>query len=157
MFGLRKAVAVVLALALACAPVAFAANNLSNYLENKLLDHALGKTSFTMPSTYVALCNADPTEAGTGCAEVKTPGSSGYARQALSPNTTAAASGASDNTAALTFGPATDNTWAQVNFVAVLDATSGGNVLWHAPITVRTVASGDSYVIAIGAIDFSID
>ena len=33
---------------------------LSAYLANKLLDHMLGKTSYTMPSVYISLHTADP-------------------------------------------------------------------------------------------------
>jgi len=38
----------------------------SNYAEVKILDHVVGKTSFTMPIAYVTLATADPTDAGTG-------------------------------------------------------------------------------------------
>ena len=44
----------------------------SNYLENKLLDHALGTTAFTQPTNqYLALHTADPTDAASG-AELST-------------------------------------------------------------------------------------
>ena len=40
------------------------AGNLTNYLENKLLDHFLGTTSYTMPSpVYVALFTVAPGDA----------------------------------------------------------------------------------------------
>ena len=43
------------------------AGNLSNYLENKILDHFLGTTSYTMPAdVYVALYTAAPNDAGGG-------------------------------------------------------------------------------------------
>ena len=39
----------------------------SNYLENKILDHALGTTAFTQPTNqYLALHTADPTDAASG-------------------------------------------------------------------------------------------
>ena len=40
---------------------------LSNYLENKLLDHILKNVSYTSPTTvYVGLFTSDPTDAGSG-------------------------------------------------------------------------------------------
>lgn len=38
----------------------------SDYLENKLLDHQLGKTSYTMPTVYVGLFTAAPSDSGGG-------------------------------------------------------------------------------------------
>lgn len=131
------------------------ADNLTTYAENKILDHAFGKTSWTMPTTYLALFNTDPGEAGGGT-EVKTPGSSGYDRQALGASMNAAASGAIDNSGAITFGPASDGTWAVVNYVAVMDASSGGNMIWYGATTQKTVGSGDSYQFAAGALDGTI-
>ena len=43
------------------------AGNLSDYLENKLIDHFLGTTSYTMPTpVYVALYTVTPSDAGGG-------------------------------------------------------------------------------------------
>ena len=40
---------------------------LSDYLENELLDHALGTGSFTAPTNvYLSLYTTDPTDADTG-------------------------------------------------------------------------------------------
>lgn len=130
------------------------ADNLTTALENLLLDHSLGKTSYTMPTTYLALFNTDPTEAGTGT-EVKAAGTSGYSRQALGANMEAAAAGVTQNANPITFGPASDGTWAVVNYVAVMSASTAGTMLWYGPTTAKTVASGDSYQFAAGALDFS--
>ena len=68
------------------------AGNLTNYLENKLIDHFLGTTSYTMPAAvYIGLFTVAPTDAGGGT-EV-TGGS--YARQAAT--FSAASSGATSN------------------------------------------------------------
>src|SRR5688572_15936538 len=105
------------------------ADNLTNFAENKLLDHILGKTSYTMPTTYVGLFTAAPGEAGGG---TEVSGGS-YARQALQP-TTAAASGAADNSADVTF-PAASADWGTVTHVGIFDASSGGNLLLYAALT----------------------
>jgi hypothetical protein len=50
------------------------AGNLTNYLENKLIDHFLGTTSYTMPAdVYVALFTVAPSDAagGTSCAPTR--------------------------------------------------------------------------------------
>jgi hypothetical protein len=36
------------------------------YLERKLIDHSTGKTSYTMPTVYVGLFTAAPSDAGGG-------------------------------------------------------------------------------------------
>jgi alkylation response protein AidB-like acyl-CoA dehydrogenase len=42
------------------------AGSLSNYAENKVLDHVLGTTSYTKPTTYVALYTVAPTDSTAG-------------------------------------------------------------------------------------------
>jgi hypothetical protein len=37
------------------------ANNITTYLENKLLEHSVGKAPYTMPTTYVGLFINSPT------------------------------------------------------------------------------------------------
>lgn len=127
------------------------ADNLSNYLENKLLDHSLGTTSFTMPSTVrLALYTSDPTDADSG---TEVSGGS-YARQAVSFD--AAASGATQNSADVTFPVASAN-WGTITHVGVRDAASGGNLLWHGPLTAsKTINTGDQFKIAAGDLDVSL-
>ena len=72
----------------------------TDYSENKVLDHLNGKASFAMPTAYVALFTAAPSDADGGT-EV-TGGS--YARVATSGATwTAASGGSTSNAAAATF------------------------------------------------------
>jgi hypothetical protein len=71
--------------------------NLSNYLENALINAVLRNTAYTSPTTvYLSLHTGDPAE--TGANEVT---GAGYARQACAWN--AAANGATRNTNAITF------------------------------------------------------
>ena len=68
------------------------AGSASNYLENKLIDHSLGTTTFTKPTTvYAALYTVAPSDSSAGT-EV-TGGS--YARQAIT--FSAASSGSTSN------------------------------------------------------------
>jgi hypothetical protein len=126
---------------------------LSNYLEDKLLNHTLrgdtGGTGFTQPATvYLALHTANPTDAGSG-AEV-TGGS--YVRKLLTFG--AAASGVSANTNTQTFSNMPTST---VTHIALWDALTSGNLLFHSSITSIPFNSGDSATVAIGAITASLD
>lgn len=128
------------------------AGNISNYLENKILEHTLGKTAYTMPSVFVALYTADPGEGGLGT-EVGT--GLGYVRKPVTFG--AAANGSISNSLDVVFDTST-GAWGTVGFVALTDASTGGNVLWYGPLSAsKTVASGDSFKIATGALIVSID
>jgi hypothetical protein len=126
------------------------AGNLSNYLENKLLDHFLGTTAYTMPTTvYVGLYTVVPTDAGGG---TQVTGGS-YARQTAT--FSAAASGTTSNTANIDFAgmPA-----ATTVAIGVFDALTSGNLLLWGTLTAnKTTDAGDTLRIATGDLDISID
>lgn len=126
------------------------AGNLTNYLENKLLDHFLGTTSYTMPSpVYVALFTVAPSDAGGGT-EV-TGGS--YARQTAT--FTAASSGATSNSANIDF---TGMPAATTVAIALFDQLTSGNMLVHGTLTTnKQTDAGDTLRIATGDLDISID
>ena len=126
---------------------------MSNFLENKLLDHALGTAAYTMPSNvYVALYTAAPSDAGGGteCS------GNGYARKAASFN--AAASGAADNSAAINFGAPSGGNWGTVTHFGIFDAITAGNLLIHGALTASKVtAEGDPVEFEAGNLDISAD
>ena len=125
------------------------AGNLTNYLENKLLDHFLGTTTYTKPTVYVGLFTVIPGEAGGGT-EV-TGGS--YARQAAAFD--AAASGATQNTSNIDF---TGMPAATTVAIALFDASTSGNMLVYGGLTTnKTTDAGDTLRIATGDLDISID
>ena len=126
------------------------AGNLTNYLENKLLDHFLGTTAYTMPSpVYVALFTVAPGDAGGGT-EV-TGGS--YARKTAA--FTAASSGATSNSANIDF---TGMPAATTVAIALFDAITSGNMLVHGTLTTnKKTDAGDTLRIATGDLDISID
>jgi hypothetical protein len=132
------------------------AGSLSNYAEAKILDHAIGKTSWTMPTAYLALYTAAPTDAGGGT-EV-TGGS--YARVAIAANM-AAATGTtpclSTNSGQIAFPTATAS-WGTVVAAAILDASTAGNFIWWFDLTAsKAVASGDTLVFNTGELDLTLD
>jgi hypothetical protein len=141
----------------------------SNYLENKLLDHTLryGTSPYTGASTvYCALFSGVEATVRTAL-ESGTSSTSGsgnwgyyeinngtYSRQAITFGN-AASSGAISNTATVTFPVATadyNNTAASGNTVtclAIMDNSTGGNVLFYGALTVpKQVSSGDQFTIS---------
>lgn len=126
------------------------AGNLSNYLEDKVLDHILGTAAYTMPTTvYVALYTAAPNDTGGG---TQVTGGS-YARQTAVFD--AAASGATQNTANLDF---TNMPACTVVAIGVFDALTVGNLLvWGTLSSNKSLDAGDTLRIAIGDLDISLD
>ena len=125
---------------------------ISNYLENKLLDHVLRNTSYTSPTTvYVGLYTSNPDEGNTG-SEVS---GGSYARQALS--VTTASGGIVTSSADVTFPQATAN-WGTISHIGLLDAITSGNLLMYTALTTsKAIDSGDVLKIASGSLTASID
>ena len=123
-------------------------SGLSNYLENKLLDHALRNTSYTPVATvYLALYVGSPTDAGTGGAEVAA------TRQAVTFG--AASSGTVSNSSSISF---TSMPAVTVTHIGVYDASTGGNLLLHGALSSSVVAtSGDTFTIAANDLDITLD
>jgi hypothetical protein len=124
---------------------------MSNYLENALINATLRNTSYTSPSVvYLGLYTSDPTDADTG---TEVSGGS-YARQAITFG--APSNGVTSNTAAIEFPQATAN-WGTVGWIGIEDALTGGNLLYHSPLDAsKTIASGDIFKIAIGSLSVTL-
>jgi len=129
----------------------------SDYLENAVLDHVLANTAFTQPSTlYLGLftesgSTAANLEAGTLTDEIS---GGDYVRETITFD--AASAGAADSAATVTFPAATAN-WGEITHVAVLDASSGGNVLFYGAVTTpKTIESGDTFQVSAGNLTISL-
>ncbi len=124
---------------------------MSNYLENALINATLRNTSYTSPTTvYLALYTDDPTDADTG---TEISGGS-YARQSITFG--APSNGVSTNSAAIEFPQATGS-WGTITHVAIRDALTTGNMLYHTPLDAsKTIASGDIFRIAIGSLSVTL-
>ncbi|MCX6559848.1 MAG: hypothetical protein NTZ26_04975 [Candidatus Aminicenantes bacterium] len=127
----------------------------ANYAENKILDHIVGKTSFTLPTAYLALSTADPTDAGTGLAE---PSGNNYSRkQTAAADWNAASSGSIANANDLSF-PEASGSWGTITHFAIFDAASGGNMLAHGSLTAsKAVGAGDVLKFAAGNLTLTLD
>lgn len=126
--------------------------NISDYAENKLLDHVLGTLAYTKPTAvYVALYTTNPTDADTGT-EVS---GGAYARQ--SATFSAASAGATSNSADIVFAEATAN-WGTITHIGIRDALTLGNLLWHGPLTTaKEITTGDQFKIKTGDLGVSLD
>lgn len=123
------------------------ADNKTNYLEVKVLDHVLGTASYTSPAdVYISLHTADPTDAGTG---TEVAGGS-YARKIMT------FSGAATVSGVTSASNASDIVWTNlpsttVTHVAIWDALTTGNCLYHAPLSApKVIGAGDGYTISTG-------
>lgn len=126
------------------------AGSASNYLENKLIDHALGTTTYTKPTAvYVALYTASPSDSIAGT-EV-TGGS--YVRKAIVFN--ASVNGVATNTSTINFTSMPTTT---VVAVGILDALTSGNLLfWTTLSSSVSLTSGDTISIPAGSLSITLD
>jgi len=124
---------------------------MSNYLENALINVTLRATSYTTPTTvYVALYTTDPTDADTG---TECSGTS-YARQSVTFG--APSNGASTNSAAVEF-PQAGSSWGTITHIGIRDALTTGNLLYHTPLDAsKTIATGDVFRIATGSLSVTL-
>ena len=128
----------------------------SDYTEDKVLDHVLGQgaRNFTSPANlFVGLyTSSSGLEENSPTGEVS---GGDYARKAVAFG--AASGGSTSNSATVTFDVATAN-WGTVTHVAVLDASSSGNVLFYGAVTSsKTIETGDTFQIAQGNLTVSLD
>jgi hypothetical protein len=126
------------------------AGNLSDYLEVKLLDHFLGTTTYTKPSSvYLALYTVAPTDSTAG---TEVSGGS-YIRKVATFN--GAASGSTTNAANVDF---TGMPACTVVAIAVTDAVSSGNILVYGPLTAnKSLDAGDILRVSAGDLSISIN
>jgi hypothetical protein len=118
---------------------------MSNFLENALINATLRNTTYTSPATvYVSLWTSDPTDAGSG---TEVSGGS-YARTAVTFGSPS--NGVTTNNADVTFPTATSS-WGVVGWIGINDAVTSGNLLYHSPLdTSKVIDSGDIFKIITG-------
>jgi len=118
---------------------------MSNYLENALINATLRNTSYTSPTTtYLALYTSDPTDADTG---TEVSGGS-YARQAIT--FSSPSNGVTSNSGAIEFPTATAS-WGTVGYVGIRDAVTSGNLLYHTALDAsKVIDTGDIFRISSG-------
>ena len=124
---------------------------ISNYLENALVNATLRNTAYTSPSAvYLALYTSDPTDAdsGTECSGTS------YARQSITFG--APSNGVSTNSAVIEF-PQAGGSWGTITHVGIRDASTSGNLLYHTALDAsKTIATGDVFRVAIGSLSVTL-
>lgn len=118
---------------------------MSNYLEDALINATLRNTSYTSPAAvYVGLFTSDPTDAGSG---TEVSGGS-YARTAVTFG--APSNGVSTNSASVVF-PTCTASWGTVGWIGIHDAPTSGNLLYHTALDdSKTISTGDIFTISTG-------
>lgn len=160
MMQIRKfIVAAVLVFASAFASLPAIAAGVTDYTENKLVDHVLRATAWTAPTTLCwALLTGAPNDASTG-ATIAEASYTGYARGQLNPSVSnykstngatsgasSGTSGASTNATIITFGTAATSGPTVVTHFGVLDSCTvgAGNLLFYGALSAsKTINNGD--------------
>lgn len=124
----------------------------------RMLDAVTGRATLTARTTYLVALTAAPTDATTlaNMAEVTT---AGYSRPAAAWTVPTGDPQVTSNTAQVSFGTFTADP-PQVGWVALVSAASGttGDFLyWWVADLARDAASGDSLVVAAGALVMQLD
>ncbi len=129
----------------------------SDYVEVQTAKHWFGLTPDAAPtSVFVALFTSAPSDAGGGT-EVT---GNAYARVELDNDSTSwiLTNSTITNKIAVTFPEPSPSAWGTVTHWAIFDAASGGNLLFHAPLTnARVTVAGVALSFAIGQMAITVD
>jgi hypothetical protein len=126
----------------------------SDHLENKVLDHMLGKAerAFASGACWIALCTVVPTDASTGSTLTEADYTTYARKQVAAADWNAAASGQSTNSALQTMAACTAGASTIIG-LALCDAATLGNVLYWTTVTSKVIdTSNTPPVIAIGGL-----
>ena len=130
-------------------------SNATNYAEDEILDHVLGKGTrdFTSPAAlYVGLYTAISDGEAQSWTEVS---GTGYTRKAVTFG--AASSGTASNSADVEFDAAGSGGWGTVIGLFVTDSASGGNALFYGSLSAsRAVDEADIFTIVAGNLSISL-
>ena len=126
--------------------------SLTNAFETSTLQYLFTTGSVTRPMAwYLGLFTSDPTETGSAGTEVS---GGGYVRKAV---TFTVSGNLATNSAAIEWSAATSS-WGTVTHIAVLDASSGGNMIAsNALTTAKAVATDDIIRVPAGDLDITLD
>jgi len=134
---------------------------LTNYLEDKIINHVFGSTTYTRPTNwYVGLLTATPSDSASG---TEVSGGS-YARQVCAFTISGSGIAQAINTSAITFPTATAD-WGVVGWVGIYDALSSGNIAAYQNLqqsdfsttTTKTINDGDIFKFNASTIKIQLD
>jgi len=126
----------------------------SDYVEDKIVDVFLRNGSHTGSAPYIALFTSDPTD-DTTTALSNEASYTNYVRQAAT--FTASSNGVTQNTAQIDFPSNGDGVSTTITHVGVFDASTSGNLLFHAALTTsKTLQPGDVLSFAASALQITV-
>ena len=134
---------------------------LTNYLEDKIINHVFGSTTYTKPTNwYVGLLTATPSDSAAG---TEVSGGS-YARQVCAFTITGSGIAQALNTSAITFPTATAD-WGVGGWVGLYDALTSGNLAAYQNLqqsdfstaTTKTINDGDIFKFNASTIKIQLD
>mgnify|MGYP003644338274 FL=1 len=133
---------------------------MSNYMENKLINHIFRDTAWSAEAGLhlglVGLYVAAELEAGTITKEIS---GNAYARMSVKGNANWSAgstSGLTDNESAIEFVTSSGGDWGWVSGVFLSNAATSGDVILYGALTApKLVTDGDQFVIAAGDLDIT--
>ncbi len=126
----------------------------SNYLEQKLAEHSLGITNFTMPSNiYLALVVANLDDSSNFTNEV----SAGDYNRLEVTGSLSWAGGQISNSSVMAFPTAT-NDWGDIHGIAICDSANAGNILYFGNFPIpKTINTGDVFALLVGTLKIILD
>ena len=126
--------------------------SLTNAFETSTLQYLFTTGSVTRPTAwYLGLFTSDPTETGSAGTEVS---GGGYARKAV---TFTVSGNLATNSGAIEWDAATSS-FGTVTHIAVMDASTGGNMIAsNALTTAKAVATDDIIRVPAGDLDITLD
>lgn len=123
--------------------------SLSDYSENALLGHIFGSSYSPSATVYLALCTADPTDAGTGASMNECANANNYAREAITFGS--ASSRRSTQSGNIEFNTASGSWGTVTHWSIVTSGTHGaGNMLAHG-------AFASSFAVTTGNVPIIVD
>ena len=126
----------------------------SNHVEDNIVDLFLRSGTYTGSAPYVALFTSSPTD-DTTTAIANEATYTNYVRKAAT--FTASANGVTQNTAQIDFASNGDGVSTTITHVGVFDASTAGNLLFHAPLTTsKTLQPGDVLSFAASALQITV-
>lgn len=126
---------------------------LSDHAEKLLLDWLMTNTSATRPTNWFVALFTSATNDANGGTEVA---GGGYARKSVTFTPATTPDGTTSNAGSVSFTAAGGN-WGLITHIAICDAATGGNRLWHGGlVAARTVNDGDTLSFAAGAINLTL-
>ena len=130
----------------------------SNSLENSILNHVFGSTTYVPSATlYFGLSTTTPQEDGTGITE---PSGNNYSRVAVTNNITNfpnTSTSSMKNGIAITF-PQASGAWGSCTHWVMMTASSGGTMLAYGALTTpKSPTNGDTLSFGVNSLIINLD